>query len=265
LLGNHDFDILQYPTAKLFDLHLVTQPQCFTRDDGVKIAFLPYQRDFETFIKEWKKLNEENPDILFFHQEIPGVEYETGRKIGGLFPQTLFLPRSLYISGHIHKHQTVGKTLYVGSPYQTKFSDEGQTRYIWLLNGKTKEYAPIKLNYPEFKSIDIQTGYKPEGIISIEGLQEKVAGNYIRVVGEVPASQWDIQTRKEIKADLEKAGAKGISFQVQVIKQRQTQIPADKIDDDESIIRLFVDNNFGDSKLDNGEILKVGLDLFKTR
>ena len=259
LLGNHDFNLPQYPTAKLFDLQLIDQPTFLRRKDGVGIAFLPYQRDFETFVEYWKELNAHDPSLFFFHQELPGVEYETGRKIGGLFPQSLFYSDTLYISGHIHKHQTVGRALYVGSPYQTKFSDEGQTRYVWLLNGKSKKVAPIKLHYPEFKSIDVQ---EIDGAITTEN----VGGNYIRVVGEVPSSQWDTQIRKEIKEELEKAGAKGISFQVQVVKQRQTQIPADKVDDDESIIRIYVDqNDLEGNGLDKNEMLEIGLSLFEPK
>ena len=81
-------------------------------------------------------------------------------------------------------------------------------------------------------------------------------------MGEVDASQWDVQARKEVKNELEKLGAKGISFQVQIIKYRQVQIPTDKIEDDQAIIRLFVENNFGKSQLNKEELLKVGMDLF---
>ena len=183
------------------------------------------------------------------------MTYETGRKVVGSFPQNFLRQKTLYISGHIHKSQKVNQILFVGSPYQTKFSDEGQTRSIWILNSKTKEYAPIKLRYPEFRTIDIQT-YKEQAS------SENVSGNYIRVVGEVDASQWDVQARKEVKNELEKLGAKGISFQVQIIKHRQVQIPTDKIEDDQAIIKLFVENNFGKSQLNKEELLKVGMDLF---
>lgn len=256
LLGNHDYNIIKYPISKLFDMGVITTPHILSREvDGVKIAFLPYERDFEIFIKKWKELNEQEPDIFFFHGEIPGVTYETGRKVVGSFPQNFLRQKTLYISGHIHKSQKVNQILFVGSPYQTKFSDEGQTRSIWILNSKTKEYAPIKLRYPEFRTIDIQT-YKEQAS------SENVSGNYIRVVGEVDASQWDVQARKEVKNELEKLGAKGISFQVQIIKHRQAQIPADKIEDDQAIIKLFVENNFGKSQLNKEELLKVGMDLF---
>jgi len=259
VLGNHDFNLPKYPTIRLFGLHLVIDTQTYTRDDGVKLGFIPFQRDIGDFITNLKKVNDQNPDIVFLHQEIPGVEYETGRKVEGVFPQSLFLPGTIYLSGHIHKFQTVGRVQYVGSPYQTKFSDEGQTRYVWLLNGKSKKFAPIKLRYPEFRSINVET-------YGGQILPEDVAGNYIRVVGEVPASQWDTQTRREIKEELEKAGAKGISFRVEIIKQRQTQIPADKIEDDESIIRIYVDqNDIEGTGLDKNEILRIGLDLFKTK
>ena len=254
LMGNHDFNIIKYPVIKLFDMGVITSPQIIKNYEGAKIALLPYERDFETFIKKWGELNKQKPDIFFFHGEIPGVTYETGKKIGGIFPQNFLLPETLYISGHVHKHQKVNRVLFVGSPYQTRFSDEGQIRYIWLLDTKNKGYAPIKLHYPEFRTIDVQ-------IDQIS--KENVAGNYIRVAGEVPASQWDIQTRREMKEKLEKLGAKGISFQVQTIKQRQVQIPNDKIEDDPYIIESFVKNNIEKTQLNKEELLRVGMELFK--
>jgi hypothetical protein len=83
------------------------------------------------------------------------------------------------------------------------------------------------------------------------------------VVGEVPASQWDVQTRKEIKADLEKAGAKGISFQVQVVRQHQSQIPKDMVEDDDSIIEMYVKDNIEGWGLNHDELTRIGLELFK--
>jgi DNA repair exonuclease SbcCD nuclease subunit len=226
--------------------------------EKVKIALLPYERDFQTFLKEWEKLNKQNPDIFFFHQEIPGVTYETGRKIGGLLPQSYFLPKTLYFSGHIHKSQKINKVVYVGSPYQTKFSDEGQERYIWLLDSKGKAYSPIKLHYPEFRTIDVSTFRE-------QATTEYVSGNYIRLAGEVQASQWDVRTRRELKEELEELGAKGVSIQVQIIKHRQVAIPPDKIEDDESIIRLFTKDNNKNSNLEEEELIRMGMNLFSPK
>jgi hypothetical protein len=254
LLGNHDFNLPKYPTIKIFDLHLVTHSTCFDRVDGIKVGFIPFQRSFEDFLIKLKEINNQKPNIVFFHQEIPGVTYETGRSIPGIFPKDLLNPNTSYISGHIHKSQTVGQIQYVGSPYQIRFSDEGQTRYIWVLNSKTRKIASIKLHYPEFISLDVQS--------FLEWEEERMAGNYIRVVGDVPTSQWDPNIKKDIRSKLEAAGVRGVSFQVNVIRQHQSQIPPEMVEDDDSIINLYVQNNGSESGLSWEELLRVGRELF---
>lgn len=265
LIGNHDFNIPKYPTIKLFDINLVTQPEWWSRKDDVKVGFIPFQREFKDFLSGLKEINSNKPDIVFFHQEIPGVTYETGREIPGRMDSHLFLPETLYLSGHIHKCQAVGKVQYVGSPYQVRFSDEGQSRYIWLLNSKTRKLAPIKLNYPEFKSINIKLfqAIISEGQPTWQELENYFPNNYIRIIGDVPASQWDPNFKRDIRSKLEGAGARGISFQIQVIKQHQAQIPPDMVEDNDSIINLYVQDNVEGSKLNQDELIRVGLEIFK--
>lgn len=255
LLGNHDFQLPKYPTIKLFDIHLIALTQTFERKDGVKVGFIPFQRNFDDFLTELKGINSQNPDIVFFHQEIPGATYETGRTIPGIFPASFCNKGTIYISGHIHKMQKLGGIQYIGAPYQIRFSDENSVRNIWLLNSKTRKLAPIKLHYPEFKSLDIQS--------FLEWEEEGMAGNYIRVVGDVSTSQWDPKIKKEIKEKLEKEVAKGVSFQVNVIRQHQSQIPPEMVEDDDSIINLYVQNNVEGSGLNIEELNRIGLELFK--
>ena len=256
LLGNHDFNIPKYPTIKLFDLHLVTLSQTFERKDGIKIGMIPFQRNFEDFLTDLKGINTQNPDIVFFHQEIPGVTYETGRNIPGIFPKNLLNPDTLYISGHVHRSQKLGQIQYVGSPYQIRFSDEGQTRYIWLLNSKTKKLAPFKLHYPEFISLDV--GSFPDQWNEAANLE----GNYVRVVGDIPASQWSPEIKNDIRSKLQSVGVRGISFQINVIRQHQSQIPSDMVEDDDSIINLYVQDNSEGSGLVPEELIRVGLEIF---
>ena len=258
LLGNHDFNLPKYPIAKLFDLCLITLTQMITRIDGVKIGFIPYERKFEDFLTDLKGINSQNPDIVFFHQEIPGVTYETGREIPGRMDSYFFNPGTLYISGHIHKVQMCGNVQYVGSPYQIRFSDEGQNRFIWVLNSKTKKLAPIKLKYPEFKSLDVRSF--PDQWDKATNLE----GNYIRVVGDVPTSQWGPEIKNDIRFKLQGAGARGISFQVQIVKQRQSQIPENIIEDDDSIINLYVQNNSEGTDLNIDDLIRTGIEIFKS-
>jgi hypothetical protein len=93
--------------------------------------------------------------------------------------------------------------------------------------------------------------------------EEGMAGNYIRVVGDVPASQWDPKIKADIRSKLQSAGARGISFQVQVIKQHQAQIPTDIVEDDDSIINLYVKENSEGTGLDLEALTRIGLELFR--
>ena len=168
-----------------------------------------------------------------------------------------FNPKTLYISGHVHKCQAIGQVQYVGSPYQIRFSDEGQNRFIWLLNSKTKKLAPIKLKYPEFKSLDVRSF--PDQWDKATNLE----GNYIRVVGDVPTSQWGPEIKNDIRFKLQGAGARGISFQVNIIRHHQSQIPPEMVEDDDSIINLYVQNNIEGSGLNQVDLIRVGIELFK--
>ena len=257
ILGNHDFNLPEYPTVSLFDITLATVPRCILRRDKVTVGFIPYRREFDKFLISLKSVNEQNPDIVFFHQETPGVSYETGRDVPGTFPKDLLLPNTLYISGHIHKSQVIGQIHYVGSPYQIRFSDEGQTRYTWLLNSKTKKMAPIELKYPKFISINFS------GTEDIEIDKSEVMGNYIRITGEADASTWCSKNKQGIREQLEKVGAKGVSFQVQIIRQHQTNITTEMLGNDDQIITEYVQDNNGESQISSEELVRIGLDLLK--
>jgi hypothetical protein len=135
LMGNHDFNLITHPSIILFDdddyTPVIEEPLIIG-----KWGFIPFQRKQEDFVKELINMNKHNLDIIFFHQELPGAEYESGKKVPGILPYTWFKNDIMYISGHIHQHQTVGKVVYLGSPYQIKFSDEGKRKFIWLMKDR---------------------------------------------------------------------------------------------------------------------------------
>lgn len=254
LMGNHDFNLPNYPSLKLFDNQalspLISKPQAID-----PWGFIPFQRNYDDFIKALVSLNNQtNPqlNIIFFHQELSGGEYESGKIVPGIFPSGLFKHDITYISGHLHKYQKVGPVVYIGGPYQKNFSDEGCRKYVWLLNSKTREMAPLELNYPKFVTI------KADQLVS----DEEIKGNYIRITGEVEIQDWTPARKKLIKDMAEKAGVLGVSLKVTVKRPHQSKIPENKIEDDDSIIRLYVDENFKEADIDQEKLFKIGVETF---
>lgn len=249
--GNHDYSLPKYPTLSLFTHHIqfITDPQIID-EDGVRIAYLPFQREEKDFYDNWGILHKESPNLFLFHQELPGAEYESGRKIPGEVPPSIFDPNIIYISGHLHKYQNIGKVTYLGSPYQIKFSDEGCSKYIMLFNSISKQRTLMELHYSKFVSLDIE---------GFEASIDNVHDNYVRIVGEAE-DIWTSEYRKELKDRLEHIGAKGISFQVKIKKPHQTSIPEDKIENDDEIISLYAEEN--KQTLDKERLIKIGLETF---
>jgi hypothetical protein len=252
MLGNHDYNLLKYPTLSLFTNRIcfITEP-CIQIEGKLKIAYLPFQRDTKDFWHYWTKLHNKNPDLFSFHQELPGAEYESGKKIPGEVPPSIFDPKIIYISGHLHKYQKLGPVTYLGAPYQIKFTDEGCKKYVMLFNSVTKKMALLELHYPKFLSFNIENF----------NIDLSVAhDNYIRIIGEVEPQNWTPEIKKAMREEVEKLGAKAVTFQVMVKKTHQVSIPKNKIDDDDAIISLYVEEN--NQTLDKERLLQIGLEIF---
>jgi len=253
LMGNHDYNIQNYTIPEIFNIDrfgFIKETQLFPNRNYGDWGFIPFQRKQEDFIEALNKLNNLNPSVIFFHQELPGGEYESGRKIPGVIPNNLFKPDIVYISGHLHKYQTVGKVVYIGGPYQKNFSDEGCKKFVWLFNSQTRMLASLELSYPKFISIDIGQGIS----------EFPINGNYIRITGEVGASSWSQKEKEILKEAIISAGAKGVSLQVKVKKHHQVKIEEAKIDHDDLIIQDYAKENKGNLDLDH--FTKVGLEIF---
>ena len=281
LMGNHDFNLPKYPTPAIFDGEEAQQE--WTDKDGAKVIqiqsieerkrnpfkfikkagwedvseiyFIPFQRKWEDFKKEWKIAHEfkPKPKIICMHQEIPDSEYETGKKTKGVWDLKTD-PNILYLSGHLHKPQKVHGIQYLGSPYQVKFSDDkSPNRYIWLYNSKRGELAPYQLNYSKFISLDWNRIYKKEEIKAL------VNGNYIRIIGEIRKEDIDKESKINFKREAESFGAKAVIFNVKIIQgQTQSKIPKELIDNDKGIIGQYAKDNIKDSGLELKRLISVG-------
>lgn len=154
IFGNHDYhddrktsmEILKFLEQKKFfsNLHIFLEPE--QREiDGELINFLPWPRS-KAFTSKRSALN-------VCHVEQAGALNDNGYK---LKTKNKFRSskKDWTISGHIHKHQKLGRFIYCGSPYQTKFGENYNT--VGFLDVKFNDgvlkFKHVKTR-PEFRLI----------------------------------------------------------------------------------------------------------------
>jgi DNA repair exonuclease SbcCD nuclease subunit len=256
LKGNHDFSLPNYPTLFLFgDVSFINVPMLLP---NYEISFIPYQTKWEQFEEAWIKTHKTKPSIICIHQDIPGGVYETGKLIIGEWTLKTD-PNILYLSGHLHRPQKVHGIQFLGSPYQVRFSDEQQERYIWLYNNKSKQLKQFQLNSAKFVSLNY---YDLNDGPAFDGIEDAVKGNYVRIIGDVNREDYDQQTKKNLKTNLEQMGAKVVIFQIKIKKQSQIEIQ-DKITDDLDIICDYAQKNVVEG-LDVSKLIKKGQEIYES-
>lgn len=262
LMGNHDFNIQDYPILSLFDW----EGSKFINKAGWdgEIYFIPFQRYWEDFRRNWIEIHKQamlKPTIICIHQDIPNAVYETGKQIDGIWDLKTD-PDILYISGHLHKPQKVHGIQFLGSPYPIRFSDEDSDRYIWLYNSETKQLKPIQLNYSKFVSLE----YYGLDFPKKEDLKPIVNNNYVRIIGKVRKEDISNNDRIKIKSELEKLGAKVVVFQTQIEFHSQSKIPnhligKSKQEQDKEIIIHYAEENQGN--LDLEKLTEMGISVYE--
>jgi len=260
-MGNHDFNIQDYPTLSLFDwesFKFVNKAEW----DG-DVYFIPFRRYWEDFRRNWIEIHKQpiKPTIICIHQDIPDAVYETGKRIDGIWDLKTD-PDILYISGHLHKPQKVHGIQFLGSPYPIRFSDEDSDRYIWLYNSHTKQLKPLQLNYSKFVSLE----YYGLDFPKKEDLKSIVNNNYVRIIGKVRKEDISNNDRIKIKSELEKLGAKVVVFQTQIEFHSQSKIPnhligKSKQEQDKEIIIHYAEENQGNLNLE--KLTEMGISVYE--
>ncbi len=252
LLGNHDSNLKNFSALKIFDTDFFQLIENYFDIPDSKAAFISYQRDFKIFRTLWNEAHLYNLKYLFFHQELPGGVYESGKIIENDLHNLPFNQNITYISGHLHLPQKVGQVLYLGSPYPTKFLDKPRDHFIYLLNSQTNEMKEVKLNYSDFITLPPFSDIDPSDVFN----------NYIRIKGEINQQDWSMEIRDKIKKDLESYGAKAIIFDVKVRRQKtKTKISSARTDDE--IIKEYFIAEAKEQKLDGEKAVTTALEIFE--
>ena len=195
LIGNHDM------------------PQMNTTDHSIMYAFQEYGKVIPFY--EWEDIGDlrlhylsytkELPDfnlsnkhnILFGHIDVKNFVMESNFLCHDGFDFSDFEKFDSVFSGHFHKHQVKKNITYVGSPYQTRYSERNDDKGFIVydtdaLNWKFEIYKDA----PKFKEVGIDD-YNPNDI----------KGNFVRI-----KTHKTNDNLNEIKNTLLALGAETVDF-----------------------------------------------------
>lgn len=195
LIGNHDMPFMNntdFSIIHSFEPYGRVIPYYDWEDvDGVRFHYLSYTHELPQFKMNGKE------NILFGHLDVQNFVMENGFTCKEGFTLSDFKDFKTAFSGHFHKHQIKKNVVYVGSPYQTRYSERNDIKGFIVfdtddLNWNFVEYE----DYPKFQELDS------------EDLDESsVEGNFIRV-----KTHKNNRNLNEIKEKLLGLGAESVDF-----------------------------------------------------
>jgi len=184
-IGNHDIykkkdtNITSLRVFKSFkNVKLIEELTKLEIKNDVKFLIVPWVGDN---VEETKILNKYAGDVNFavLHSDIAGLNYDNGRQIiNGVNIENV---NTKIYSGHIHKRQESKKVTYIGSPYQLRRSDIGNSKGIYSIkvtNTKVKEEF-VENNYsPKFLKIQLDDILE----FNIEQIKKLTENNYVDII-----------------------------------------------------------------------------------
>lgn len=225
LKGNHDYVEESKPYMQFLNhignVTFITDPWLTTIGKR-RALFLPHTRDpVGTWQSDYKDI-----DYIFMHQSVGGAVASNGMSLDG-FPRNFFHDRGFkgkVISGDIHVPQTVGRVIYIGTPYAVHFGDMFSPR-IAVIDTKypPKDKRALKYmasdSYPKKVSINMST---------MEDLEsaELEPGDFIKVKYNIRRA--DFSTWREVRSRILKyADSKGVlvrGLEIKEIKRNRVEL-----------------------------------------
>lgn len=227
LKGNHDYIEPTLPFFKLlnqFDnIHYVLEKELFVVGEGKnKELFLCVSHCREGISTIAFSKEELKADLLFTHHTFSGSIGSNGHAIDGESQEVLLPFKGMVISGDIHTPQTLGKVIYVGTPYRVHFNDDFEPR-VFLYNSKEL----TELHFPCLKRHTIKLN-TPEELLSYKGVS---AGDQIKVrlrLKREQFSQW-VEFSNNIKKYAEQRNLEVCGVELEVSAISRIRIDGDEV------------------------------------
>ena len=184
-IGNHDIykkkdtNITSLRVFKSFkNVKLIEELTILEIKNGIKFLIVPWIGDSK---EETQILIKHAPNVNYavLHSDIAGLKYDNGRQIiNGV--NTTGIETKIY-SGHIHKRQESKLVTYIGSPYQLRRSDIGNSKGIYSIKVTDKKVKEdfVENNYsPKFLKIQLDDILE----LNIEQIKTIIQNNYVDII-----------------------------------------------------------------------------------
>lgn len=141
----------------------------------VNIGIIPWLGYHEI---ESSYLSNNELDYALMHTDIRGLSFDNGRTIYAGVDTKQFKGKKIF-SGHIHKRQESNNIIYVGSPYQLRRSDIGNSKGIYEINLIDDTIKFYENTYsPKFLKIKIEDILE----LTIDKVEEIFQNNYTDII-----------------------------------------------------------------------------------
>ena len=148
----------QFPWLTILDFRTVEFPKLGFSVHGV--PYIDHNQGLGEYLKTVKT------DILLLHTDYPGATDTDGRIIDSAenLNINMFKQFKLVLIGHIHKHQRLGKKIYmVGAPQQQRRTDRNcEMGYMKIYEDFTCSFVHLD-GYPKFIDVESQEDVKDDG------------------------------------------------------------------------------------------------------
>jgi DNA repair exonuclease SbcCD nuclease subunit len=216
IVGNHDMsnpNNTMNSILFMYSDYAKIIPDYYFMDIGdTRLHLLSYStKMFENFI-----LAEDKKNVLIGHLDVIGFTMSNGFRANAGFNTDSFSAFDLVVSGHYHMFQQRKNIIYIGSPYQTSFSEANQKHGFMILETDTLEWQFVEYNdAPKYKVIEVSdirdlNNFKIDGnFVKIKLLTDKINKNQLRnslfEMGAVSADIIPLEDVKEIEKYYDKA------------------------------------------------------------
>lgn len=200
LIGNHDLvnekgqeHCLNFlrPYATIIDYHTRIG---FGLKGHTIVGLMPYQSDLEKIPKIIESFDA--PDIIVCHQGIQGAAM--GDYIIDKSATTSDLFKCPTISGHYHRHQTIGNVTYIGSPFTMSFGEANDGLKGFLVVNDDGTYTKEILNLRKHLILGTYTGKDKIACLRRLSSLQNYSGDIIWIKLFGPQNELDWISRKDI-------------------------------------------------------------------
>jgi len=198
--------------------------------------------------------------VFLLHKDIAGGRSSQGfiYKSDGAIPQSYFTEaykvlggKVIFLNGHYHTPQTIGKVICVGAPVQHNRGDRGDRRGVYCISLPSRNGKRIPLVGPNFVDVlwsDVAADKAPQGWNSLR--------NYITLIGQNDAEYREAaEYKKKVKANIQVKLERP-----EKVTRKVTQGKASLMSEEE-LLKKYLMEREGQSAKDAARLIKINKEV----